>query len=394
MPPTSISLSQPRVALWKAVRRLLVIRLDNLGDVLMTTPALQALRLACPQARITLLASPSGAALQPHLPMIDEVIAYAAPWVKGPPQRPASKPGDFDIGRRISAGRYDAAVIFTTATQSPLPAALLCWQAGIGLRLAHCRENPYELLSDWVSDSEVIQTGMRHEVRRQLDLVASVGFEAPDLPLVFETRLADQASVRQRLQRAGGRPDQPYVLVHPGATAPSRRYPASWFGQAMAMVMQGGVQCVFTGSPAESQLVREAHEAAGGGVALTGDMSLGELGALIQDAEVLVCNNSGPAHIASAVGTPVVDLYALTNPQHTPWQVPARVLSHDVPCRHCLRSVCPEGHHACLREVSPVTVADAVMALLGQGADVDSPAAAQRPVNAQLADISECLPSP
>ena len=79
-------------------------------------------------------------------------------------------------------------------------------------------------------------------------------------------------------------------------------------------------------------------------------------------------NNTGPVHIAAALGTPVVDLYALTNPQHTPWKVRCRVLFHDVPCRYCHKSVCPSGHHDCLRRVSPETVAEAACQLLaGRG---------------------------
>jgi ADP-heptose:LPS heptosyltransferase len=95
---------------------------------------------------------------------------------------------------------------------------------------------------------------------------------------------------------------------------------------------------------------------------------LGTLAGLIDGARVLVANNSGPVHLAAALGTPVVDLYALTNPQHKPWRVPARVLSHDVPCRNCLQSVCAEGHHDCLRRVEPRQVADAALALMQEAA--------------------------
>src|SRR5205823_9895959 len=97
---------------------------------------------------------------------------------------------------------------------------------------------------------------------------------------------------------------------------------------------------------------------------LAGRLGLADLAALIGLAPLLIANNTGPVHVASAVGTPVVDLYALTNPQHTPWMVPSRVLSHDVPCKWCYKSVCPQGHHDCLRKVTPESVAAAANALL------------------------------
>ena len=83
-------------------------------------------------------------------------------------------------------------------------------------------------------------------------------------------------------------------------------------------------------------------------------------------APLLIANTTGPVHVAAAVGTPVVDLYALTNPQHTPWGVPGRVLNHDVPCKYCYKSVCPEGHHNCLTLVPPEAVVEAVWSLLAE----------------------------
>jgi ADP-heptose:LPS heptosyltransferase len=99
---------------------------------------------------------------------------------------------------------------------------------------------------------------------------------------------------------------------------------------------------------------------------LAGQLNLGELGGLLEQASLLLSNNTGPVHVAAALGTPVVDLYALTNPQHTPWNVPNRVLFHDVPCKFCYKSVCPEGHHNCLRLVSPREVVEAVRSLLAE----------------------------
>ena len=94
--------------------------------------------------------------------------------------------------------------------------------------------------------------------------------------------------------------------------------------------------------------------------------NLDELVAIIAIAPLLIANNTGPVHIAAAVGTPVVDLYALTNPQHTPWGVPHRVLSHDVPCKYCYKSICPEGHHNCLRLITPDSVVRAACELLNE----------------------------
>jgi ADP-heptose:LPS heptosyltransferase len=99
---------------------------------------------------------------------------------------------------------------------------------------------------------------------------------------------------------------------------------------------------------------------------LAGEVSLGGLSALLKIAPLLISNNTGPVHVAAAVGTSVVDIYALTNPQHTPWGVPNRVLSHDVPCRNCFKSICPEGHNNCLRLIKPQAIAAAAIELLNE----------------------------
>lgn len=350
------------LARWQQASRVLCIRLDNMGDVLMCTPAMRALREGRPGRRLVLLASPGGATLAPFLPGLDEAIAYTAPWVKGgTPDSPAA------IAARLHRRAFDAAVIFTSFSQSALPAALLCHQAGIPLRLAHCRENPYELLTDWVPDPEPLH-GIRHEVRRQLALVAAIGCRPASEKLSFQVRRRDLAMVRERLARAGIGRGQRWVLMHPGASAPSRRYPAALWARAARLVAQAGLPVVFTGDAAERALVAAIiADAQGAGAPLhsfAGELDLGGLGAALAQASVAVSNNTGPAHIAAALGTPLVDLYALTNPQHTPWQVPSRVLFHDVPCRFCYKSSCPKGHQACLAGVEPERVAAAVCSLL------------------------------
>ena len=117
---------------------------------------------------------------------------------------------------------------------------------------------------------------------------------------------------------------------------------------------------MFTGTEPERDLIESIQAEMGvTSHSLVGALDLSAFAAVLARASLLVSNNTGAVHVAAAVGTPVVDLYALTNPQHTPWQVPHRVLFQDVPCKYCYKSVCPEGHHGCLRLVEPARVLNA-----------------------------------
>ena len=351
---------------WSNAQSVLCVRLDTLGDVLMTTPAIRALKESRPGRRITLLTSRRGAEVAPFVPEIDEAIAYDAPWMPSIEPRTDSGP-DLDMAAELRRRRFDAAAIFTVYTQNPLPAAFLCHLGGIPLRLAHCRENPYSLLTDWVPEREPGDPA-RHEVRRQLDLVQTVGCRTGDERLSFA--VPAEAMERARALLALGGIDagsgSKWVVIHPGASAPSRRYPPESYAIVAAHLARDlGYAVVFTGTEDEVPLVEGIRRAMGArSHSLAGRLSLGELGGVLSQAPVLIANNTGPVHIAAAVGTPVVDLYALTNPQHAPWGVRHRVLSHDVPCKYCYKSVCPEGHHNCLRLVTPAQVIEATQDLL------------------------------
>lgn len=351
---------------WANAQKILCIRLDSLGDVLMTTPAIRAFKESIPASQITLLTSPVGKQTASHIPEIDDVLVYEAPWMKASTAQPDSR-YDREMLNRIRAARFDATVIFTVYSQNPLPAALFCYLAEIPIRLAYCRENPYYLLTHWVKESEPHQT-IRHEVQRQLDLVAAVGCHTQDERLSFHVPEAICQSVKRMLTAAGMDLDKPWFTVHPGVSAPSRQYaPESYAAAVRQLALEDGLQIVLTGSQSEKALVRQIQNWAGvPSYNLAGQLSLLELGALLRLSPLLLANNTGPVHLAAAVGTPVVDLYALTNPQHTPWGIPHRVLSHDVPCKFCYKSICPEGHHNCLRLISPHEVVDAVRSLLAE----------------------------
>ena len=348
---------------WSTAAEVLCVRLDTIGDVLMTGPAMRALRESGARPRITLLTSKPGASAARLMPEVDETIVYEAPWMKRG-EHPSSAAADRAMIEGLRARRFDAAAIFTVYTQSALPAALMCRLADVPLRLAHCREKPYGLLTHHVAEREP-EEHVRHEVRRQLDLVAAVGATAADERLRVRVPRAARARATAAIAALGVDEERAWTVVHPGASAPSRRYPEEqWAEVCRRLETDHGVQVVLSGDAGEAALAAGIARAAGlPDRSLAGRLALPELAALLEAAPLLLAGNTGPVHLAAAVGTPVVDLYALTNPQHTPWGVPSKVLSHDVPCRWCLGSVCREGHHLCLRAVEPAEVVRAALAV-------------------------------
>jgi lipopolysaccharide heptosyltransferase II len=349
---------------WLNARNILLVRLDRLGDVMMTTPAFAAIHHASPDAKLTLLSSRAGVAALRHVPVLADAIVYEAPWLANGSGRTAQT--ERRLISQLQKAGFDAAVIFTSCTQSALPAAMLCRLAGIPLLLAHSREDPRELLTHWVPDADHCSPGMRHEVTRQLDLVRSVGFHAGDERMLFRYPVSDVLTMRRKFAHAGADMLRPYIVVHPGAAAAARRYPAERFGRAADAIAEStGCQVVFSGSSDEQALIKSARRTMEhAAVSLAGQLTLGELAALIAGAQVALCNNSAAAQIAAALGTPLVVLYALTHPQHTPWKVRSRVLNHEVPCRDCQQSICPQQHNDCLRRVEPDVVANAALELI------------------------------
>lgn len=321
---------------------------------------------------MALLTSPSGAAVAGLIPEVDEVIVYEAPWVKATPPRESPAP-DFALIEQLRRARFDAAVIFTVFSQNPLPAALMAYLAEIPLRAAYSRENPYQLLTHPLPDPYPQDAGqIPHEVRRHLDLAASLGCAVEDESLSLRVPPGAYAQARTCLASAGIDPARPWVVVHPGASAPSRRYPPQAFAAVVRrLALEHGWQVAISGGPGEVPLAGEVRQASGApAVSLAGQLDLAAFAALLDLAPMLISNNTGPVHLAAALDTPVVDIYALTNPQHMPWGVPNRVIVHEVPCKYCYKSVCPLGHHDCLRLIPPDEVVRAAVELAaetGQG---------------------------
>jgi ADP-heptose:LPS heptosyltransferase len=348
---------------WCRARRVLAVRLDNLGDVLVTTPAIRAIGESLPDAHVTLLASPVGAQAASLNPTIDDVMVYSAPWMDPWQTLPQDPEREQRAIAELRERRFDGAIIFGSYRQSPLPAAYMCYLAGIPLRHAASIDGPGSLLTTRHRHPE----RMMHEVERGLDLVGALGMTTGNLDMVLEVPVSARADLARLLppHRSAG----PLVVVHPGCSMPARTYDWRQFAQAADLLVERmGATVALTGGESERPLVERIraamrHEP----LALAGALPFASFCALVEAADLVVTNNTGPMHMAAALKTPVVALFALTNPppQWRPWGVPYRQLYHEVPCRECYSRVCPIEHD-CLRLVTPEMVADAAAELLAE----------------------------
>jgi len=342
--------------------RILAVRLDSDGDVLLTGPAIQALSRI---GTVDLLASPSGAAAAGLLPGVRAVIEFDAPWS-------GFRPPEVDTERTcrlvetLRENDYDRAAIFTSFHQSPLPMALLARMAGIGHVVGTSVDYPGSLLDVRLKRPD--PPGGGHEVEAALDVAAAAGAPRPHHPRLAVRRPLPPVTegLPTEVRSAG------YVVLHPGASVPARGLRPGHAARIAAALAGAGHAVVVTGGPAEREQVGEAvsmarRQCPGATlVDLAGATDLAGLAAVLEAADCTVVGNTGPAHLSAAVGTPVVSLFAPVVPAERwrPYGVPVRLLGdQQAPCRDSRARDCPVPGHPCLGGISGDEVVRAVAEL-------------------------------
>ena len=341
--------------------RTLAVRLDSDGDVLLCGPALTL--LAETGDEVDLLVSSQGLAAAGLLPAVSEVLVYDAPWSGFRPP-PVDRAATAELVERITSGGYDRAVVFTSFHQSPLPMALLLRLAGVPFIAAASVDYPGSLLDVRVRRED--PPGGGHEVEAAVEIAVAAGARRPArIPgLAVRHPLPDVTD----LLPGDGRD---LVVVHPGASVPARSLTPVHAGRIVAALRDAGYLVAVTGGPGERDLVARTLAACpggtGGGVLdLAGRTDLAQLAAVLERAAVVVVGNTGPAHLAAAVGTPVVSLFSPVVPadRWAPWGVPVRLLGDQhAPCRDTRARECPVDGHPCLTGVPPDEVVAAVTGL-------------------------------
>jgi lipopolysaccharide heptosyltransferase II len=325
---------------WMEARNILAIRPDNIGDVIMLGPALRAVKQNLPEARLTLLASRGGATAAPLLPWIDEVIVSRPIWqdlghLAFDPARERT------LIAELAERRFDAALIFTSFSQTPHVPGYVCYLAGIPLRAGEGKEFGGATLTTELRGA----ADELHQVERNLRLVEALGFTVADRRLSVTIPDAARAAVPALLARLHIDPDAPFVLLHPGASAQARRYPTERAGDLAALLTARGWPVLVTGVEREAEQIATITARAPEARTLLGQTSLAEYAALVERAALVICGNTLPLHLADALLTPVLALYSGTDleSQWRPRQTAARLLRRDTYCHPCYRFSCPIG---------------------------------------------------
>ena len=362
------------------VRRIAVFRALQLGDLLVAVPALRALRAGYPDAEITLIGLPWAASLAAHL---NRYVNQFLPF----PGYPGIEEAAYDEGRtalfieEARAYKYDLVVQMHGSGGQSNPFALALggrMTAGYYESPQHpsypvghhpssrARERGGEGLPPAGLSPAAPYPHMQPEVLRNLGLVALLGCPDRGAALEFPLTDADRAEAAALLDAlsATGRP---LIGLHPGARPPARRWPPARFAAvADALARRHGAQVVLTGGPGEEETTAAVARAmATAQLDAAGRTSLGGLAALIARLDLFIGNDTGPAHLAEAVGTPSVRLFGPADPlRWAPLDLQRHaVVRRPVPCSPCLHWECPIDHR-CLRLIEPADVVRATEGVL------------------------------
>jgi heptosyltransferase-2 len=326
----------------------ILIRAPNwVGDAVLAIPAIKAVREHLPDAGITLLARPWVAGLFTSAPFIDEVWSEA---------KPAGVAGWMRMSRDIRARRFDLGLLFPNSFES----ALMMYLAGVPRRVGYATDGRQWMLTSSIAPRDEI----RHQVDYYLDLAKILNAGAGRPSIEIQATAAERESARDLLQAEGIAADTGFLILNPGAAYGSakRWYEDRFAKAADALAQNLGLQVVLIGSQAERAAAEHiAAQIQSKTAVLSGKTSLETLIGVLAESSLMVTNDSGPMHIAAALGVPTVAVFGSTDERVTgPCGPRTRIVKTPVECSPCLLRECPIDH----RCMDRVTVDDVCRAAL------------------------------
>ncbi len=285
-------------------QRILIIRTDRMGDVLLSTPVLTAIKKTWPRSHTTMMIAPYTQDVISGHPDLDEILIDDN---KGEHQ---GIKGLFKLVRLIKSKNFDTALVLHPSTRL----AILCWLAGIPNRVGTGYRS-YSLLFNTRIMQHRKKSG-RHELELNLDLVKVIGANIEDIE--FKFNIPEKAEQRvQKLLEQNNIKDKPYVVIHPGSGGSALDWPIDNFAElAKQLIKIHNIPVVITGSASESPLAETIAQKATDVIRFDGQLDIKELACALKHAAIVTANSTGPLHLAVATGSNVVGLYCTLQACH------------------------------------------------------------------------------
>jgi heptosyltransferase-2 len=340
----------------RAVKRILVRGTNWIGDAVLTTPALMAIRKGFPQAKIALLVKPAIAELLHHHPAVDEIVLYRDP---GPH---AGLGGKLTLARLLRRGRYDLAILLQNAFEAAAITAL----AGIPNRYGYATDGRSLLLTHRVPLTPKIRR--KHQAHYYLELLRPLGIPVEPEPPMLRTTPGEDAEAIEHLRAFGVDPMKVLIGLNPGSIyGTAKRWLPERFAEVADRVAaeHGGVVLIFGGRGEEELGAAIAGMMTVPTLVLSGRTTVRRLMALIKQCRLFITNDTGPMHIATAFGVPTVAIFGPTDPATTsPFGSRHELVRYPVDCSPCLLRECPIDHR-CMQGISVEMVRAAAMRQIG-----------------------------
>jgi len=284
----------------KTFQNILIVRTDRIGDVVLTTPAIKAIRQFYPSSHVTVLVAPATYELVNGNPYVDEIL------VDDRQGRHKGLFGFLRLVREISSKKFDLAVVYHTKRRYNLA----CYAAGIPFRLGYKNNKFGSLLTYPLKDTRA--QGVKHEAEYCMDVLKEIGIENDDLDIFVPTQKEAEDWVLHWMQENNLKPNE-FIVVHPGASDAAKCWPIANFASLMdRLAERNALKIVLIGSPQTvsiaQEILRQTRQASRF-LDLTGKTSLAQTASLLRRSRLLISNDSGPVHVAAGVGTSVISLF-------------------------------------------------------------------------------------
>ncbi len=356
---STVEQSAPALRLARRItspRRIVVKEVNWLGDLVMSLPALGAIRRSFPAAHLAVLIKQELASFFDGAGRIDEVIPYTV-------RRGVS--GVLDRARiinQIRAGQFDLAVLFPRSFE----AAFWMTMAGVRERAGFIADARGPMLT--IGANVPIDATRDHQSKYWLAMIReTLGIEGDGADFAIAPHEPNRERMRSWLGAHRHRAEARLVAIAPAAAyGPAKEWPTDNFGALIDSIAERwNAECVLVGAPDERLKCEQvAHAAKGGAIVAAGETSVGELIALLSLCDAFIGNDSGAMHLAGALGIKTLALFGSTNPSRTgPLGAKTWVLYHHLECSPCLARTCRYGHYNCLRQIGVNEPIDALLAL-------------------------------